>query len=357
MVVNKNKNFLIKHSRFNKIGWPQKNFFYDFPQRERKYYEFFTNIARKQYTFKSIKCMCGVNDDLLLSLNDRAGVDYPTVICRNCGLIRAHEYFSDDDAADFYTYHYWRIENDLEEGEFEDPDEVFENLSIAGKQKSRLIKKFMNFGNKKPIVVDVGGRIGGVLDNFQPDCRLVLVDYFEPYLDYARSKNIETISGGLESIDLKPDVIILSHVVEHWTNFEKEIQNLIKIQKLNETLTYLEFPGVDSLKTGRRDADLLGDLYFPHVYYFASYVIEDIMSRYGFEKVYLDSEIKGIFKYTGEKKMTVLNNFLRVKNDLEAAERLRFKYTTLSHIRKFIPSFLLRLIRKIRQPRKLSNNL
>ena len=60
---------------------------------------------------------------------------------------------------------------------------------------------------------------------------------------------------------------------------------------------------IDSLKKGRRDGDLLGDIYFPHMHYFASYVIEDIMSRYGFEKVYLDSEIKGIFRYKVRKKL------------------------------------------------------
>ena len=352
MTVNSNDEFLLKHSRFNKIGWPVRNFFYDFPHRSKKYFEFFSNVARKRYNFKPTKCICGADDDLIISLNDRAGVEFPTVICRNCGLIRAKEYFSDEDASDFYTHHFWRIENELDEDEIEDPDEVFENLRLSGITKSNLIKKFMSYSNEKPVVVDIGGRIGGVLYNFLPDCHVVLADYFEPYLDYARNKNIETVIGGLESITFKPDVIILSHVVEHWTNFENEIQNLIKIQKPNQTLTYLEFPGIDSLKKGRRDGDLLGDIYFPHMHYFASYVIEDIMSRYGFEKVYLDSEIKGIFRYTGKKKTTVANNFLRVKNDLEIAENNRFRYTALSHIRKSIPSALLNIFRKIRKPKK-----
>ena len=352
MSVNDNYEFLLKHVRFNKVGWPPKNFFYGFPHRSKKYFEFFTNVAREKYTFKSTKCICGADDDLIVSRNDRAGVEFPTVICRNCGLIRAKEYFSDDDAADFYANHFWRIENDLDEGAIEDPDEVFENLRVSGITKSNLIKKYMGSSDKKPIVVDVGGRIGGILYNFLPDCHVVLADYFQPYLDYARKKNIETVFGGLESITFKPDVIILSHVVEHWTNFENEIQNLIKIQKPNQTLTYLEFPGIDSLKTGRRDADLLGDIYFPHVHYFASYIIEDVMSRHGFEKVYLDSEIKGIFRFTGNVKTHVDNNFHRVKEDLESAEKNRFKYTMLSHIRKKIPSFVLDLIRKVRKPRK-----
>ena len=59
-----------------------------------------------------------------------------------------------------------------------------------------------------------------------------MADYFQPYLDYAKTKNIETINGGLEDINFKPDVIILSHVIEHWTNFENEIQTLLEYKNL-----------------------------------------------------------------------------------------------------------------------------
>ena len=82
-----------------------------------------------------------------------------------------------------------------------------------------------------------------------------MADYFQPYLDYAKTKNIETINGGLEDINFKPDVIILSHVIEHWTNFENEIQNLIRIQKPNHTLTYIEFPGICLLYTSPSPRD------------------------------------------------------------------------------------------------------
>ena len=344
--------FLIKHSRFNQIGWPKRSFFYVNPYPNKKYFEFFNNHAKDKYTFRSTKCLCGSESDLILSHNDRSGVEFTTVICQNCGLIRAKEYFTDEDAVDFYSNHFWRVENDLNDGEYEDPEEVYDNLKQEGILKSNLIKKFLNTTNGKPVILDIGGRIGGALENFKPDCKLILADYFEPYLKYARSRNIQTICGGLGEVDLKPDVIILSHVIEHWTNFESEMQNLIKIQKANHTLTYIEFPGIDSLKNGRRDGDILGDLYLPHRHYFTSYVFEDIMKRYGFEKVYLDSEIRGIFRYTGIKKVTVQNNFNRVKNDILIAENKRFKYTLQSRIRKYTPQLLLNLVRSFRKPRK-----
>ena len=114
----------------------------------------------------------------------------------------------------------------------------------------------------------------------------------------------------------------MSHVIEHWNNFDYEIQKLIEIQKKNETLNYIEFPGVDSLKKGRREGDILGDIHVPHVYYFTSYVFENLMNRYGFKRIYLDSLIKSIFIYTGKKK-ELINYFDLCKKDLLAAEKIR----------------------------------
>ena len=54
-----------------------------------------------------------------------------------------------------------------------------------------------------------------------------MADHFDPYLAYAKSRGINIIKGGLDKVDFKPDIIILSHVVEHWNNFGEEIKKLI----------------------------------------------------------------------------------------------------------------------------------
>ena len=137
----------------------------------------------------------------------------------------------------------------------------------------------------------------------------------------------------------------MSHVIEHWSNFEQEIKKLISIQKINQTINYVEFPGIDSLKLGRREADVLGDIHIPHVYYFSSYVFENLMGRYGFKKLYLDSEIRGLFVYTGNK-IELKNYFDKVKEDLIIAEKKR-KHQGLKNFVKFMtPKILLELKRK-----------
>ena len=196
-------------------------------------------------------------------------------------------------------------------------------------------------------IIDLGGGVGGVLDHFSNDNEKYLFDFYDPYLNFAKTKGIKSVKGGLDKIDFKADIIILSHVIEHWSDFKNEIQKLIDIQKKNETLNYIEFPGVDSIKKGRREGDVLGDIHIPHVYYFTSYVFENIMNRYGFEKVYSDTLIKSIYIYTGNKK-NLVNYYETVKYDLIYAEKTRRFQIFKNCIKFLIPLFILKIIRKIR---------
>ena len=50
--------------------------------------------------------MCGFNEDILLSQTDRHCVNFLTVVCKSCGLIRAKKYYRSDDIIDFYKNHY-----------------------------------------------------------------------------------------------------------------------------------------------------------------------------------------------------------------------------------------------------------
>ena len=62
----------------------------------KKYFEFFNKYAKKNYTLVDNNCLCGVNDDEVISMVDRCSVEFKTVICKNCGLVRAPKYFKKD---------------------------------------------------------------------------------------------------------------------------------------------------------------------------------------------------------------------------------------------------------------------
>ena len=353
--------YIINHKRFkkkysfnelDKVGlWSDKRIS-KFPHSIKGYFDFFNGYAKKNYTLIPTKCLCDNNDDIILSKSDRHCVEFTSVVCKKCGLIRAKDYFTDENTKDFYKNYFRNVINDTDERNsvHEDLQTLYNNQKEGSRDRVKIIEKFGNKILSKKKILDLGGGVGGILEHFKNENEVYLADYFDPYLNYAKSKGINIIKGGLDKIDFKPDVIILSHVIEHWSNFREEIKQLIQIQKIGETINYIEFPGVDSIKLGRREGDIIGDLHVPHVYYFTSYVFENIMNRYGFEKLYIDSEIKSLFIYTG-KKSNLINNYPKVFQDLILAEKRRKIHCVQNFIKLFIPNNLLSIIRKIRNKR------
>tara|TARA_A100001015_G_scaffold303683_1_gene393696 strand:+ start:67 stop:1134 length:1068 start_codon:yes stop_codon:yes gene_type:complete len=347
--------FIINHKRFKKKYSLQDLDKYllsnkkisKWPMAIIDYFNFFENYIKKNYTLIPTKCLCENNDDILLSISDRNCIEFPIVVCKKCGLIRPKNYFTEKDVKHFYTNHYRKIVHGHTDKVDEDPERYYNMQKNDSKRRIDIIKKFGNISLSNKKVLDLGGGCGGNLDILRNENEVYLADYFEPFLKYAKSKNINVIKGGLESIDFKPDLIICTHVMEHWSNFKEEMKKLIQIQKVGKTINYIEHPGIDSIKLGRRDSDIIGDLCIQHTSYFASYVFENLMNRYGFEKLYIDSEIKSLFVYTG-KKQSLVNHYTKVYNDLFAAERNRKIFYIQNFIKLFIPKNLLSNLRKIR---------
>lgn len=347
-------NFIINHQRFKKQFnqnelteyLDDENRIKRFPQYSKNYYNFFNTYAKEKYKLIKNDCLCGYDNDIALSLTDRHCVNFITVVCKNCGLIRAKDYFRNEDVEDFYK-NFYRTNAYSENYKTISPADMFNEQKKNSKFKYDLLDEYKIKPLNELKIIDLGGGVGGVLDHFSNDNEKYLFDFYDPYLNFAKTKGIKSVKGGLDKIDFKADIIILSHVIEHWSDFKNEIQKLIDIQKKNETLNYIEFPGVDSIKKGRREGDVLGDIHIPHVYYFTSYVFENIMNRYGFEKVYSDTLIKSIYIYTGNKK-NLVNYYETVKYDLIYAEKTRRFQIFKNCIKFLIPLFILKIIRKIR---------
>ena len=302
MIFKNELNYIIDHSRFKRIFQKDdlkklnNNLFNEFPHLDLNYYNFFNTVAKKNYLESILNCICSSNNFKQVGVSDRCGVEFSVVICTDCGLIRAEKYYDQESLNNFYSKYYRSFSE-----EHKDLAKFYNQQSLAGKKKFNIISDFIKKDHK--IVCDIGGGVGGTMQHFPKNFKKILVDFYQPYLDYAKSMQIETVRGDIESLECKPDIIILNHVVEHIPDLSQFLEKLINVQKTNITLNYIEFPGIDSLKNGRRGADLLGDIHIPHCYYFSSYIFENIMNQFGFESIYLDDESKGIYIYTGKKKI------------------------------------------------------
>ena len=272
------------------------------------------------YKKVKIKCVCGSEDSYQISSRCREGFYFPLSICKSCGLIKAMEYWDENSVNDYYSNWYRKI-YDSEESTESDTERFYQGQAEHSKQVKKYLSEFTDKLNQPYTIFDSGGAAGGVMDAFKNEADRYLFDFNHSLLAAAEHKGITTIEGGLESlgkVDKKPDLVILSHVLEHVVDIDRALKDLSHSLK-EGSLLYVELPGVDSLKLGRRKFDFLGDIHKPHVTYFSSKVLENLLSRYGFKVLKSNAIIEGIFEYTGERS-DLVNFHDNVVSDIKSAE-------------------------------------
>ena len=94
---------LVKSSR--------KNIFY--PIKNEEYRIFFEKNYLNDWVKTQCLCEGENNKEILVSNFDRHNVSFKTVICTNCGLMRAKNYLNNDALRNFYKYHYRRLTTKL----------------------------------------------------------------------------------------------------------------------------------------------------------------------------------------------------------------------------------------------------
>ena len=189
--------YIINHPRFKKKY--DNNFklqvkFNDskinkFPIYDKNYFDFFTNYASQNYILNKNPCLCGVENDILLSETDRHYVNFNIVVCKNCGLIRAEKYFRKEDVIDFYK-NFYRTVHYREDYKDKTPEDTFLKQKKDSKFKFDLIKKNSKYDLQNLKIVDLGGGAGGVLAHFDEKMKKYLFDFYDPYLNFAKKRNI-----------------------------------------------------------------------------------------------------------------------------------------------------------------------
>ena len=165
--------YILNHPRFKKKFNQEElskmlnntNRLIQFPKFDKNYYNFFNDYAKKNYKLIEHHCLCKNEDDILLSLTDRHCVDYITVVCKNCGLIRAKEYFRDEDVQDFYK-NFYRTKAYSESNNNRNPEDFFEEQKKNSKYKFDLLDKYKTKPLSNLKIIDLGGGVGGFLDHF-----------------------------------------------------------------------------------------------------------------------------------------------------------------------------------------------
>ena len=157
------------------------------------YLKFFSK-KKIEYEWVETSCICKelnknfTINDITIGKYDRYCLDFETVMCQNCGHIRAKNYPKDKHLEDFYSAHYRRLmHKDIIDKE-DYTSIIFNSDREASVRRHKFI--FENFDIKKNdkelFILDFGGGSGGNLANLTNKGKLLLYDYDTQFYEIAK---------------------------------------------------------------------------------------------------------------------------------------------------------------------------
>lgn len=223
------------------------------------------DIQKKKLVLRKNRCLCNNTDsnkDILISEKDRYGLPIPQILCSKCGIIRSQVVFDDSSNNLFYEKYYRTIYTTKSPSE-----SFFREQQDHGKQFINLLED-NNILPQINDVVEIGCGAGGILKPFKDSGKNIKgFDFDQQYLNFGIKEGLSLFNGDYTSFlkDESCDLIILSHVLEHFLNPIEEIWNILKKIRVGKYLL-VEIPGIYNIKNAYVDPLL----YFQnaHIYNF-----------------------------------------------------------------------------------------
>jgi SAM-dependent methyltransferase len=270
-------------------------------QRKLYYNKLLKKLLYGEYHCEEVDtCYCGSNNLEILSREDRFGLPFGTKICRTCGLISLSPRLCEDSLGNFYDEIYWGlILGGRSVSELETPE------TGAGCNIFDFIKGHMNCCSEKPIDIgEIGCGSGTKLAEFKKQCSLNNImanyygcDYSSDSVELSNKKGLVVSQGGWETLGNKKfDILILSHIVEHFSNLDRELGGIKALMKQGGVV-YVEVPGVCDLEN-KREYAYNYNIYsvLAHMYNFNLTSLRYVMESNGFIFIKGNEYVRSLFK-------------------------------------------------------------
>ncbi|MDB1122432.1 class I SAM-dependent methyltransferase [Vibrio algarum] len=281
------------------------------------------NIELEEVT----KCQCGCDFLEELAKIDRFALPFGSYICKKCGLVITSPRIKSASLPLYYDKYYHPLNYGQEH--LEEQEALFE--VGQGKKIFNVLKDFLP-AKKTLKVLEVGAGTGNVLSELKDEALKYDIEidelgteYNQDCIDKAKKLGVNIIYGDLATAEKYGetfDVVILSHVFEHFIDLEYEV-NLIKRLIKPDSLLYIEVPGILDLHNKKHyNRSFLGYLIHAHMYNFTMYSLSNLLFSFGFKPIFLNNKVESIFQlgeyYQHE------NEYVRVLNYLELISDLSF---------------------------------
>jgi SAM-dependent methyltransferase len=262
------------------------------------------NKIYKDCDFEQVTCLCNSDDQELIANYDRYGLYSPTVICKKCGLIDSNPRLSNQSFEKFYS-------TDLYRKIYNNGDYIQEfRYKLENCNENEVFKylKPIIFNKKYKSVLEIGCAAGHNLLGFKNlglsvkgyDFGVDLVDLGRR--DYGLNLENGTVIDAVNS-EKKFDVVILNHVMEHFTDIKKNL-SLIKQVLNKDGCIYIGIPNIDNYASSQ--------IQNAHTYYFSPRTFLYYMNKYGYSVSSIDEaekiHMQAILKVESQEEGVYLTN-------------------------------------------------
>lgn len=291
-----------------------------------------------EYQYEEYICECGAKpaDFEVIATRDRYGLPVKTKICTNCGLLMTNPRMNQDSYNKFYSSEY----RELYGGKPVADEVFFQNQVKHGEEIHTYIEKYHDISKIKT-VLEIGCGAGGILYAFHKEGFSVSgVDLGEEYLNYGRKYGLDLYHGNSSQlIPKKYDLIILSHVFEHFLDLKTELET-IKNLLSDDGFLYIEVPGIKSIKKNYR-SDILLYLQNAHVRHFTLDTLSKTMAKYNFNLVSGDEEIHSIFSQSHNTNIDTRSHYDDVMDTLVSLENYRKRHYLILNAKHYPIQFII----------------
>jgi len=220
--------------------------------------------------------LCGGNDFIIVSSNDRHGESLQTGLCRGCGLVMHLPIPSEAELAEYYANRYRQDYHGEQEP-------ATRRVMRAWNNGERIHKQLTPYLTGDESVFEIGAGIGCTVKAFETHGHKATgIEPNRDFNTYSRQRLFTRIEN-TNLYDLEdagsPDLILLIHVIEHFSSPRRALTHIHELLA-DGGLFYVECPNL----TGPF-ATLGRMFHYAHIYNFTPQTLQALAAECGFEKV------------------------------------------------------------------------
>lgn len=243
--------------------------------KQKEYVDLFNEqISNGTIKFETVPCLCGKSDFDLIAQYDRYSMLQDTVICKRCGLILSNPRMTDSEYKKFYETDIYR--KCYESYDYLEGYEAKYNAS-TGMHILDIVAKVKGTGRIKKVMEFGAGGGWNLIAFKEKGMDVIGYDYSSSLPELGKKHGINMFRGTIGSVSGKFDLIILSHVIEHFTDL------CGSMKKLKEHINpggffYIEVPDIKNFD--------MGQLQVAHTYHFTLPTLRFYLSKCGLKLIY-----------------------------------------------------------------------